>query len=236
MKFNTQQPLPFVTSNTVQVHSIFPTLQGEGPFTGHRAIFVRLSGCNLQCPGCDTEYTGGTEYTVEGLKHEIENTMWREAWVGDDKRLIVITGGEPFRQSSAIEVMNLLTNCGYTVQVETNGTFPVDGLHEDVVVICSPKSGSVHKSVAKRANAFKYVLSETSYNPDDLLPVRVLRHSVAKEVYRPEYNYEGPIYIQPADPVDDDAQYVKNVKLCIEAAMKFGYILQLQVHKIVGVA
>ena len=39
------------------VHSIFYTIQGEGPFAGETAVFVRLAGCNLQCPLCDTDYT-----------------------------------------------------------------------------------------------------------------------------------------------------------------------------------
>ena len=40
---------------TLQVHSIFKTIQGEGPFCGTPCVFVRLAGCNLQCPACDTD-------------------------------------------------------------------------------------------------------------------------------------------------------------------------------------
>src|SRR3954467_9071958 len=45
--------------NSLSIHSIFYTLQGEGPYSGCPAVFMRLAGCNLQCPGCDTDYTSG---------------------------------------------------------------------------------------------------------------------------------------------------------------------------------
>ena len=49
-------------ADVLEVHSIFYTLQGEGPFCGSPAIFIRLAGCNLQCPGCDTDYTSKREH------------------------------------------------------------------------------------------------------------------------------------------------------------------------------
>lgn len=238
MKFNTQQPLPFVELEHLQVNSIFATIQGEGPFSGHRAVFVRLAGCNLQCPGCDTEYTESTDMTSEQIFAEIEEVCTEAEWQDvEDGLLIVITGGEPFRQKAVIKLLHELVDYGYYTQVETNGTYSCEGIPDETVIVCSPKTGSVHKSIAHRANAYKYVVSETSFNPEDMLPIRVLRHSVAKEVARPpERHYRGVIYVQPADPQDDDAQYLKNVKHCVEAAQKFGYVLQLQIHKIVGVA
>ena len=54
MKTNTQEPEKIDRDRHLDVHSIFHTIQGEGPYCGHPAVFIRLAGCNLQCPGCDT--------------------------------------------------------------------------------------------------------------------------------------------------------------------------------------
>jgi len=61
LSINQQKPEPRAKGDgsILDFHSMFFTIQGEGPFAGHRSIFVRLAGCNLQCPGCDTEYTQG---------------------------------------------------------------------------------------------------------------------------------------------------------------------------------
>src|ERR1035437_6325497 len=83
-------------AGVLEVHHIFRTIQGEGPFTGERAIFIRLAGCNLQCPGCDTEYTSSRErVTVLGMCLHIENI----AYGMSPLPLIVISGGEPTRQN-----------------------------------------------------------------------------------------------------------------------------------------
>ena len=75
----------------LDVHSIFYTIQGEGPFTGCPAVFVRLAGCNLKCPGCDTDYTSNrTPMTAEQILNKILE-------LASPATLVVITGGEPFR-------------------------------------------------------------------------------------------------------------------------------------------
>ena len=74
----------------LDVHSIFPTIQGEGPFVGQPAIFIRLAGCNLQCPLCDTEYTEGRiRLSVPVIFDAVQEHIRLFA------PLIVITGGEP---------------------------------------------------------------------------------------------------------------------------------------------
>ena len=98
--------------DTLRVNEIFYSLQGEGYFTGTPAIFIRLSGCNLSCPFCDTDHG-------EGILME-----WNEM-VDDIKkypaRHVVITGGEPTLQLTE-GFVELLHDSGYFVQIETNGT------------------------------------------------------------------------------------------------------------------
>ena len=56
----------------LEVHSIFYTIQGEGPFCGTPAVFIRLAGCNLQCPSCDTNYTSKRRtMTAEEIVNEV---------------------------------------------------------------------------------------------------------------------------------------------------------------------
>ena len=100
------------------VNSVFHTIQGEGPSAGREATFIRLAGCNLQCQLCDTEYTN--QFTVDGP--EIESWVTSIAAKG----LIVITGGEPFRQSKAllslIEAINAV-HPHVGIEIESNGTY-----------------------------------------------------------------------------------------------------------------
>jgi 7-carboxy-7-deazaguanine synthase len=102
------------------VTEVFESLQGEGPFCCRRALFVRLAGCNLRCPFCDTKYSldpraGRPMGAVELLGRA------RGHW------LVVVTGGEPLLQRSALEAFTRLIaeeSPGTLVQVETNGTLP----------------------------------------------------------------------------------------------------------------
>lgn len=206
--------------SVLSVHSIFNTIQGEGPFTGRPATFVRLAGCNLQCPQCDTVYTGDGVQNMPIV--DIVATV-------DAAQFVVITGGEPFRQNILMLCKNLIEE-GATVQVETNGTLPVpDGLPPDVVIVCSPKTSKVHPSIAERAACFKYVMSADSVAGDGL-PERVLGNP--SKVYKPKTH--KVVYLQPVD-VQDKAENDRNLKACVASCMENGYTLQLQIHKLIGV-
>jgi 7-carboxy-7-deazaguanine synthase len=219
--------------HTLAVHSIFYTIQGEGPFTGYPAIFVRLAGCNLQCPGCDTDYTSVREImSVADILFDI-SMLADAAIIRKFKALVVITGGEPFRQNLT-ELTNLLLTQGFRVQVETNGTLsPSIGLSKDVTVVCSPKTGKIHSEILHRADYFKYVMSANSVAVDGL-PILALNHTASPCVGRP-VGVLKPIYLQPMDE-QDPVQNALNLAAVKESCLKFGYILQLQIHKIIEVA
>jgi 7-carboxy-7-deazaguanine synthase len=118
----------------LELTECFYSLQGEGPFAGRPAVFVRLSRCVPPlCPWCDTAYAWepGTPVAVDDL---VERIMAYPC------RFLVITGGEPFLQWSsglqALETALLQRDC--QVQVETSGKIEIP-LASQGVTVCSPK-------------------------------------------------------------------------------------------------
>lgn len=215
----------FSENGDLEVHSIFKTIQGEGPFSGHRAIFLRLAGCNLQCPLCDTDYTSGREFlSVQNVLSRINDLCKEQSY------LVVITGGEPFRQNIYPIASALLSN-GYLVQVETNGSLYQD-LPFEVTVVCSPKTGSIHPALQQRISAYKYVLHADEVCADGL-PLRALNHPVNVQLARPSIHYSGPVYLQPVD-VGDEVENKRHLAAVLRSVLKHGHTLCLQTHKIVG--
>lgn len=242
---NQQAPWPLAKTHglTLSLHSIFRTIQGEGPFAGCPAVFVRLAGCNLQCPLCDTEYTEGS---TETTPHKITATVQAMLPVDDpqDFRLVVITGGEPFRQNIA-NLCSWLADAGYHVQIETNGALPVqDKVRFDMMkligaltVVVSPKGATIHPDIEKVASCYKYVITAGDVNSDGL-PNHALDNPLPKRqpyVARPPKEYRGAVYVQPADSYEE-AQNTANMQAAVASVQK-GIAMQqdrrlcLQMHK-----
>lgn len=225
----------------LSVHSIFKTIQGEGPFCGTPCVFVRLAGCNLQCPACDTDYTSGR--TTMG-PYEIlaqVNELWRSK--AHRRGLVVITGGEPFRQDIA-ELLNVLTSHDYYVQIESNGTLELQGWQDlninneldkrvGVYVVCSPKTGKLHEATREYVSAYKYVVKHDDIHTDGL-PLSALDHSANPFPARPHDGFDGPVYVQPLDSKDPEENKL-HTDVAVALSLEHGYILQLQVHKYIGV-
>lgn len=123
-----------------------PTLQGEGPSTGIPATFVRLWGCNLDCSWCDTPYTwdttgkNGVAYSRDQESSEVDPMELVESL--PLAQLLVITGGEPLIQASALRqlIPAALALRGFPrVEIETNGTRPPLDPHPAVSYNVSPK-------------------------------------------------------------------------------------------------
>lgn len=232
----THPPIKSSNGNWIGVHGMFNTIQGEGIFVGMPATFLRLYGCNLQCPMCDTDYTSKNRPMTPG------DIAWEILRMVSPAKLVVITGGEPFRQPIG-KLLHALASAGLTVQIETNGTLPppVEGLY-GATVICSPKTGSVNKALQPHISAYKYVGQHDNLAEDDGLPTRALLHPASPRLARPHDGYNGPVYLQPADEtmyIDDAGASVeynkKNLEAVKESCLKHGYILGLQVHKIINV-
>jgi organic radical activating enzyme len=224
---------------TLQIHSIFKTIQGEGPFCGTPCVFVRLAGCNLQCPSCDTDYTSKRELmTPSDIVRAVAN-LSIGGLRGDS--LVVITGGEPFRQHVG-ELIDLLVGCRYYVQVESNGTMnpPIGPWNKNTFerqgayLVVSPKTGKLNPLAMDTACALKYVVAWDNIRPDDGLPMTALGHSANPYPARPNELFEGLVYVQPQDD-KNEAMNFRNTQAAVEACLEHGHILQLQVHKYIGV-
>ena len=118
----------------MQITEIYSSIQGESSFAGLPCIFVRLTGCNLRCDWCDSEYTftGGMKMTLDQVLSEIRRLA--------PVTLLEITGGEPMlQQREVIPLMQQLITSGYTVLLETSGERPLAEVPAQVIKIVDVK-------------------------------------------------------------------------------------------------
>ena len=119
----------------MQITEIYKSIQGESTHAGVPCVFVRLTGCNLRCSWCDSEYTftGGHRMTLEQVLEEV-------AQLSPDGGLVEITGGEPMLQErEVVPLMQRLLDGGYTVLLETSGERPLERVPKGVVKIVDVK-------------------------------------------------------------------------------------------------
>lgn len=211
----------------LEIVSVFETIQGEGPFAGEPCVFVRLAGCNLRCPGCDTDYTSGRRtVSVETLIQEVRSKR--------PSGLVVITGGEPFRQRLTL-ALSALVSSGYRVQIESNGRlFEADVppllSEEKVTLVCSPK-GPINVAWQPHLRHLKYVLRSPEVSALDGLPMSSIGYPFPPE--RPWHGFQGTVWLQPFDAQNEEENRAHR-RAAIDSCLKHGYRLSLQTHKILG--
>jgi 7-carboxy-7-deazaguanine synthase len=224
------------TLSSYKINEVFESLQGEGSFTGLPSIFVRLQGCPVGCPWCDTQHTwtvdpqfqlsgadvmGQTKETKNWFEHSAEQLLWLFQNQGYVAKHIVITGGEPCMYD-LLPLTNVLIAKGYSVQIETSGTYEIF-THIDTWVTVSPKVNMpggrpVLASAMLRANEIKH-------------PVAMEKHIVElDQVLRLLGDKPQPmIYLQPI------SQQKRATELAIKTCIARNWRLSLQTHKFIGI-
>jgi len=125
---------------TLDVASVFCSIQGEGTAQGLPSVFIRLAGCNLECSYCDTAWARGS-----GCKRSIDNVL--EEALGYHCPQVTVTGGEPLLQPASLDLLRALVRRGRRPVLETNGSIPIAALPRGVTVIMDvkcPDSGHVN--------------------------------------------------------------------------------------------
>jgi 7-carboxy-7-deazaguanine synthase len=135
----------------MRVTEIFHSIQGESSHAGRPCVFVRLTGCNLRCRWCDSEYT-----FTGGEKMSLEAVMDRVRAYGC--RLVEITGGEPLAQSEAFELIERLCDENFEVLIETSGSIditPVDRRAKIILDVKCPGSGEAARNRWENLDALR---------------------------------------------------------------------------------
>lgn len=213
------------------INEVFETLQAEGTRTGTPSIFMRLQGCGVACPWCDTKHTWALDPSrrisaEEMLAKEADAPTYAEMTAAElaqvarglESRHVVLTGGEPC-DYDLDALTDALLREGKSVQVETSGTAPVRVLPL-VWVTCSPKIGmpgglGVLPGAVRRADEIKMPVGR----PRDIETLVTLLE---------ETGASAPVFLQPLSTSE------KATRLCIEEARRRGWRVSLQVHKFCG--
>jgi len=215
------------------IKEMFYTLQGEGTHAGRPAVFCRFAGCNLWsgreadraqaiCQFCDTEFVGtdglggGKFATATDLALRIASFWPEGSEAADDRRFVVLTGGEPLLQVDA-ELIDALHAQGFMIAVETNGTIAAPAGLDWICV--SPKAGST--LVQKSGHELKVVMPQGGFSVADLK---------AMEGYEFEQRR-----VQAMDSADPNARRVAMewaVQWCLDNPR---WMLSVQTHKTLGI-
>ena len=124
-------------NSSLRVNEIFLSIQGEGTRAGTPCVMIRLTGCNLRCSWCDTQYAWdqGPQMSIDQVLAGVETLACR---------LVAATGGEPLLQPATPELLRRLCEAGYTTLLETNGSLDISPVDRRVVKIVDfkcPASG-----------------------------------------------------------------------------------------------
>ncbi|GFD87919.1 7-carboxy-7-deazaguanine synthase [Tenacibaculum sp. KUL152] len=222
--------------STLNINEMFETIQGEGAYTGIPSIFVRLQGCPVGCPWCDTKHTWEIKADLSVSPEDViaKSSESETYFVSNEASLmtlfeqqgyvakhVVITGGEPCMYDLR-PLTSILHQNGYTTQIETSGTFEVL-CDERTYVTVSPKINmkggfDVLTSALERANEIKHPIAMQKHIDElDALLTKVS-------------SLEGKqVCLQPI------SQQKRATELAVSTCIARNWRLSLQTHKYIGI-
>lgn len=215
------------------VNEVFVTIQGEGFYTGTPAVFIRLQGCDVGCPWCDTRHTWVLDYDWNAMTLDSANAhpkRWtmlsanelvrQVGFIGKAARHVVITGGEPFQQPLR-ELVTALRMKDYRVQIETSGCFPVlDLIPSQAWITVSPK--------LNMPGGYQPLAETMQLAQEIKMPIKEVADFDRLDQLIKDYHLQCPVYLQPL------SQSQRITKLCVQMCMERNWNLSLQTHKFIG--
>ncbi|MGH9739951.1 MAG: radical SAM protein [Candidatus Acidiferrales bacterium] len=215
------------------ITEIFKSIQGEGTRAGLPCIFVRLTGCNLRCVWCDTEYAfhGGRKFTLDEVLAQVRSLSGE----GENRLpLVEITGGEPLLQKETPALAEKLLGDSYTVMIETSGERFVGVLPKEIIKIVDvkcPDSGEgdtfdmANLEAVDRKDEIKFVIASRS--DYDFARDFVARHDLVRRVNQVIFS---PSFPDPAGRWQGlDARQLAEWILADRLSVRLG----LQLHKFI---
>jgi len=150
------------TGARLKIHEIYLSIQGESTHAGRPCVFVRLTGCQMRCVWCDTEYAfhGGSWMSLEAVVAEVAR---------HGVKLVEVTGGEPLLQPAALPLLARLADAGHEVLLETGGGLDISAVDPRVrriVDVKCPGSGEAEHNhwpnleVLRTGDELKFVLAD----------------------------------------------------------------------------
>lgn len=191
----------------IKVSEIFTSFQGEGPYVGTPATFLRLYGCNLNCEWCDTDISTYEILSVDDVAEIIMTQM-----EFNNIKTLIITGGEPTLQMEEIKRLIKEFPDNIKIQLETNGS--IFEYLDSIDYVISPKEEKekVFENYFKYDNVFfKFVIT----SKEDIDEVISLKNKYAydKTIWlQPEFNHD----VEMADLIRENFPHLENIKLSVQ--------------------
>ncbi len=191
----------------IKVSEIFTSFQGEGPYIGTPATFLRLYGCNLNCQWCDTDISTYEMLSVDDVAEILMTQM-----EFNNINLLVITGGEPTLQMEEIKRLIKELPEDIKIQLETNGS--IFEYLSEIEYVISPKEDKekVFENYYKYENVFFKFVITCEEDIDEVISIKN------------KYGYDKTIWLQGefskdalmADLIRENFPRLENIKLSVQ--------------------